>query len=104
MLWTFDHSLELPVTTANLSRDSLRFHTQSHPYRKKGTKFISSQKCEDNFNKLKELLTTAPILKVVDPDQDFIVCLDARKEVLGGVLTQEGHVICYESQKIKEHE
>jgi hypothetical protein len=22
----------------------------------------------------------------------------------GGVLTQEGHVICYESQKLKEHE
>jgi hypothetical protein len=64
---------------------------------KKGTKFIWSQKCQDNFNKLKELLTTTPILRVENPDKDFTVCMDARKEGLGGVLTQEGHVICYES-------
>ena len=49
-------------------------------------------------------MTTAPILKVVDQDKDFTVCVDASKEGLGGVLTQEGHVICYESQKLKEHE
>jgi hypothetical protein len=51
-----------------------------------------------------ELLTTAPILKVTNPDKDFTVCVDASKEGLGGVLTQEGHIICYESRKIKEHE
>jgi hypothetical protein len=71
---------------------------------KKGTKFIWSQKCQDSFNKLKELLTTTPILRVADPDKDFTVCVDASKEGLGGVLTQEGHVICYESRKLKEHE
>jgi hypothetical protein len=71
---------------------------------KKGTKFNWSQKCQDSFNKLKELLTTTPILKVADPDKDFTVCVDASKEGLGGVLTQEGHIICYESQKLKEHE
>jgi hypothetical protein len=71
---------------------------------KKGTKFNWSQKCQDSFNKLKELLTSAPILKVADLDKDFIVCVDASKEGLGGVVTQEGHVICYESQKLKEHE
>jgi hypothetical protein len=49
-------------------------------------------------------LTTTPILKVADPDKDFIVCVDASKEGLGGVLTQEGHVIFYESRKLKEHE
>jgi hypothetical protein len=64
---------------------------------KKGTKFNWSQKCQDSFNKLKELLTTAPILRVADPDKDFTVCVDERKEGLVGVLTQEGHVICYES-------
>jgi hypothetical protein len=53
---------------------------------------------------LKNLLTSAPILKVVDPNEDFIVCIDACKEGLGGVLIQNGHVICYESRKLKEHE
>jgi hypothetical protein len=71
---------------------------------KKGTKFNWSQKCQDNFNKLKELLTSTPILKVADTDKDFTVCVDASKEGLGSVLTQEGHFICYESWKLKEHE
>jgi hypothetical protein len=34
----------------------------------------------------------------------FFVCTDACKEGLGGVLTQNGHVISYESRKLKEHE
>jgi hypothetical protein len=57
---------------------------------KKGTKFNWSQKCQDSFNKMKELLTTTPILKVTDIDKDFPICVDASKEGLGGVLTQEG--------------
>jgi hypothetical protein len=32
------------------------------------------------------------------------VCTDACKEGMGGVLSQEGFVVCYESQKLKEHE
>ena len=36
---------------------------------KKGTKFIWSEKCEDIFNKLKQLLTTNPILKLTDLDK-----------------------------------
>ena len=63
----------------------------------KGTKFNWSQKCQDSFNKLKKLLTTAPILKVEDPGKEFILCVDASKEGLGGVLTQEGDMIFYES-------
>ena len=35
----------------------------------KGKKFEWSQKCEDRFKKLKKLLTTAPILKIVDPNK-----------------------------------
>ena len=55
---------------------------------KKGTKFNWSQKCQDRFNKLKELLTTTPILKVENLDKDFTIYVDASKEWLGGVLTQ----------------
>jgi hypothetical protein len=51
---------------------------------KKGTRFNWSEKCQDSFNKLKELLTMTPILKVADPDKDFTVCVDASKEGLGG--------------------
>jgi hypothetical protein len=71
---------------------------------KKGTKFNWSQKCQDSFNMLKELLTSAPILKLADPHKHLTVCVDVSNEGLGVVLTQEGHVICYESWKLKEHE
>ena len=52
----------------------------------------------------KNYLTTAPILKIADPDKDFVVCTDACNGGFVGVLTQEGHVITYESQKLKAHE
>jgi hypothetical protein len=49
-------------------------------------------------------LTSAPVLKIVDPKESFVVFMDACKEGLGGFLTQNGHVIGYESRKLKEHE
>ena len=47
---------------------------------------------------------TAPVLQITDPDGVFVVCMDVSKEGLGGVLLQNDHAICYESQKLKEHE
>ena len=46
----------------------------------------------------------APILKVDDPYKNYTVCTNASKEDLGGVLYQEGHVVCYKSCKLKDHE
>jgi hypothetical protein len=44
------------------------------------------------------------VLKIVDPNEIFMVCTDTCKEGLGGFLTQNGHFIGYESRKLKEHE
>jgi hypothetical protein len=57
---------------------------------KKNQKFVWTEKCTEAFRRLKELLTTTPILKVPDMDADFLVCTDASKEGLGGVLMQDG--------------
>ena len=40
----------------------------------------------------------------MDPNKEFVVCTDACNHGLGVVLTQEGHVIAYESRKLKIHE
>jgi hypothetical protein len=53
---------------------------------------------------LKRLLTSAPIPRIENPNMDFVVCKDVYKEELGGVLSQDGFVIYYESRKLKEHE
>jgi hypothetical protein len=71
---------------------------------KKNKKFVWTEKCAKAFRRLKELLTTAPILKVPDMDADFLVCTDASKEGLGGVLMQDGRVIAYISRKLRRHE
>jgi hypothetical protein len=71
---------------------------------KKGVKFEWNSECEERFQHLNNLLTSAPILNIVDPNEDFIVCIDACKQGIGGVLTRNGHVICHESRKLKEHE
>ena len=53
---------------------------------------------------MKYLLTNANLLNIADPNKDFLRCTDACKEVLRGVLMQEGYVICYESKKLNKHE
>ena len=61
-------------------------------------------KVQGKFPRLNELLTNGPVLKIVVPNEDFVVCTDACKEGIGGILTQNGHVICYESRNLKENE
>ena len=54
---------------------------------------------------MKNILTSALVLKVVDPEKYFVVCTDVCGQGLGGVLMQDNHVIyCYDSRKLKEHE
>ena len=81
-----------------------RITNQITSLHKKGNKFDWNQKCEESFKKLKNLLTNAPILRIADPNKEFVVCIDSCNEGLGGVLTQEGHVIAYEFRKLKFHE
>eukprot|EP00253_Pinus_taeda_P019771 PITA_19771 len=71
---------------------------------KKGKAFHWTPSYQKSFKQLKHLLTTTPILSIADPNKDYVVCTDASKEGLGGVLMQEGKVIAYESRKLKEHE
>jgi hypothetical protein len=70
---------------------------------KKGVKFIWRSKREEIFQELKYLLTNASVLKIADPNKEFIVCTHAYKEGFRGFLMQ-GHVIFYESRKLNEHE
>jgi hypothetical protein len=79
----------------------------AHPIttlQKKGVKFQWTLDCKKSFQHSKQLLKSAPILRIVDPNEESIVCIDSYKEGIGGVLSQNGFVICYESRKLKEHE
>jgi hypothetical protein len=71
---------------------------------KNDTKFDWSSKCNDAFEQLKVLLTTAPVLAQPDIEKPFDVHCDASGSGLGCVLMQEGRVIAYASRQLRRHE
>ena len=76
------------------------FSKVAHPItslQRKGMRFEWTPKCEGSFQQLKNLLTSAPILKIADPEKDFVVCNDACGQGLEGVLMQDNNAVCYES-------
>ena len=56
---------------------------------RKGNKFEWIERFAASFEQLKQLLTNDPVLKIADPDKEFVVCTNACKRGLGGVLIQE---------------
>ena len=56
---------------------------------KKDTLYVWTEDRQSAFDFLKEALSTAPILKVPDPNSDFVVWCDASDYALGAVLAQE---------------
>jgi hypothetical protein len=83
------------------------FSNIAHPItslQNKGARFECSMDCARSFHHLKSLLTSAPILRIVDPEENFVVWTDAWKVGVNGVLIHNGHVVCYELRKLKEHE
>jgi hypothetical protein len=71
---------------------------------KNDTKFIWSSKCNEAFEQLKVLLTTAPVLAPLDIEKPFDMYCDASGSGLGCVLMQEGRVIAYASRQLRQHE
>jgi hypothetical protein len=71
---------------------------------KNDTKFDWSSKCNEAFEQLKVLLTTAPVLAQPDIEKSFDVYCDASGSGLGCVLMQEGRVIAYASRQLRRHE
>jgi hypothetical protein len=71
---------------------------------KNDTKFNWSSKCNEAFEQLKVLLTTAPVLAQPDIEKPFDVYCDALGSGLGCVLMHEGRVIAYASRQLHRHE
>ncbi|WVZ89681.1 hypothetical protein U9M48_036053 [Paspalum notatum var. saurae] len=71
---------------------------------KKNAKYVWSSNCEEAFQTLKKLLTSAPVLAQPDVTKPFDVYCDASGNGLGCVLMQEGRVIAYASHQLRKHE
>uniref|UniRef100_A0A1B6H681 RNA-directed DNA polymerase n=1 Tax=Homalodisca liturata TaxID=320908 RepID=A0A1B6H681_9HEMI len=84
----------------------------AHPLnemRKKSSKFVWDQKCQESFDKLKRAVTRPPVLAIPDFNKEFTVQCDASDKALGSCLLQEadnGHLkpVAYYSRKFNESE
>ncbi|KAA3461821.1 DNA/RNA polymerases superfamily protein [Gossypium australe] len=70
----------------------------------KGVPFVWTDKQQESFEKLKKILTEAPVLIQPEAGKEFIVYCDASHTGLGCVLMQEGKVVGYASRQLRPHE
>ncbi|KAK3735475.1 hypothetical protein QZH41_007907 [Actinostola sp. cb2023] len=56
------------------------------------------------FEKVQEMVTTAPLLKYYDPAEELTVQCDASKKGLGAALLQKGQPIAYASRALTDTE
>ena len=71
---------------------------------KKNIKYHWTDKTNEAFKKLKEKLTSQPVLTLPDLSKPFEVQCDACGDCLGAVLLQEEHAIAYESRRLNTDE
>ncbi|GAO51744.1 hypothetical protein G7K_5837-t1 [Saitoella complicata NRRL Y-17804] len=68
--------------------------------------FYLDDEMQHAFEKVKVALSTRPVLKIPDPEEDFEVYADASEDAkaIGAVLMQKGQPVAYESRKLNVHE
>ena len=71
---------------------------------RKGVKFEWSDKCQNSFEQLKEMLVEAPVLTQPTSGKEYTLYSDASDISLGCVFMQDGKVVAYASRQLKPHE
>ena len=71
---------------------------------RKRVKFEWTDKCQDSFEQLKEMLVEALVLTQSTPGKEHTLYSDALRIGLGCVLMQDGKVLAYASKQLKLHE
>ncbi|KAA3490754.1 DNA/RNA polymerases superfamily protein [Gossypium australe] len=71
---------------------------------RKGVPFVWTEKQQESFDRLRRILTEAPVLVQPEAGKLFTVYCDASHTGLGCVLMQEGKVVAYASRQLRPHE
>ncbi|KAA3459053.1 DNA/RNA polymerases superfamily protein [Gossypium australe] len=71
---------------------------------RKRVSFVWTGKQQESFDKLKKILTEAPVLIQPEAGKEFTVYCDASHKGLGCVLMQGGKVVAYASRQLRPHE
>jgi hypothetical protein len=79
------------------------FSRITHPIislQRKKKKFEWTEDCERSFQQLKQLLTNAPILRIADLNEDFVVCTDVTSPTTHGRATLRQRTLTFSLQNI----
>ncbi|XP_016165014.1 uncharacterized protein LOC107607597 [Arachis ipaensis] len=71
---------------------------------RKKVPFVWMSECEESFQTLKQKLTSAPVLILPEPHEQFEVYCDASLKGLGYVLMQHWNVMAYASRQLRPRE
>jgi len=75
---------------------------------KKGETFRWTPECQEAFDQLKVVLTSAPVLAMPDEESPFLLDVDAAQTSIGAVLSQRQQgvekVVAYTSRKLSKCE
>ena len=85
-------------------QDFSRIATPLTQLTRKQKKFVWDDACEQSFQRLKQCLTSAPVLTLPTDTGGYALYCDASKIGLGCVLMQHGKVIAYASRQLRKHE
>ena len=55
---------------------------------------------KDSFDSLKQAISMAPILKIVDLEKPFEFEIDTSGVAIGAILNQEGRLVAFKSKKL----
>ena len=71
---------------------------------RKEVKFEWTDKCQNSFEQLKEMLIETLVLTQPTPGKEYTLYSDASRISLGCVLMQDGKVVTYASRQLKPHQ
>ncbi|MCO5593072.1 hypothetical protein L7F22_047078 [Adiantum nelumboides] len=91
-----------PLT--QLLKGGVKVPKTSAPHRKGNPPVVWNERLDESFRTLKHLVTTTPILHIVDPSKPFVVETDASDYAIGAALYQDGRPVAFESKKLSDAE
>jgi transposase InsO family protein len=84
----------------NLSQELTPVRQLTH----EGVPWQWSQECEDALNRIKDMISSSPVLVFYDPGKPLCVQVDSSKYGIGATLLQDGHPIEFASRTMTDAE
>ncbi|CAG8472427.1 11829_t:CDS:2 [Diversispora eburnea] len=78
--------------------------TKTGKIMKKAERTTEDKEAKEAFERLKEIITEEPFLKNLEWEKPVEIYTDASETTVGGVIIQEGRVVCYHSKSLGETE